>query len=294
MRVAFITHIRKVFSDVELEDKGARPGLDHLIEATCHRFVVECQQTGTKRDRSGAESSSMECLSNPADVALLLAQLLDQGNWGHHDLLLNRLILNAGTVHTIAFPAFFQPLLATVLQSLQDFPNHIPCYAEFSQTVLENYRFRYIQPKPPGGDWACPPEGCGRCQECKKLDEFLADPTKETETFRVQPYRRAHLHQQLDRTGHRHDTDRSTYPETLVVKKRQSSTHKAFTEWQARVVEGEKALNAMDGDILKEILGDQYTEVMNLRNVKKTHNTPGVRQSIRELQGERVEIIDLT
>lgn len=295
MRVAFITHIQRVCNDVELADKGARPGLDHLIEVTCHRFAVECQQTGTKRDRSGAETSSMECLSNPADVALLLAQLSDQGNWGPHDLLLNKLILKARIVHTFAFPSFFQPLLATLIQRLQEFSNHIPRYADLFQTVLENYRFRYIQPKPPGGDWACSPEGCGRyCHDCKKMDEFLGDPTKEVERFRVENYRRAHLHQQLDGTGHRHDTDRSTYPETLVVKKRQSSSHKAFTEWQARVVEGEKASSAMDGDVLKELLGDQYTEMMSLRKVKKTHNTPGVRQSIRESGGKRIEIIDLT
>lgn len=296
MRVAFITHIQSVCNDVELADKGARPGLDHLIEVTCHRFVVECQQTGTKRDRSGAETSSMECLSNPADVALLLAQLSDQGNWGPHDLLLNRLILHAETVHTFAFSAFFQPLLATLIHRLREFSDNIPRYAELFKTVLEDYRLRYIQPRPPGGDWACSPEGCGRgrgCPSCEKLDEFLGDPTKEIERFQVENYRRAHLHQQLDGTGHRHDTDRSTYPETLVVKKRQSSLHKAFTEWQARVVEGEKALNAMDGDVLKELLGDQYTEMMSLSKVKKTHKTPGVRQSIRESRGKRIEIIDL-
>lgn len=114
------------------------------------------------------------------------------------------------------------------------------------------------------------------------------------ERFPIDNYRRAHLHQQLDSTGHRHDTDRSTYPETPFVKKRQSSSHEAFTEWQARVVEGEKVLNAMDGDALKELLGDRYNDMINLGKVKRTHNTSGVKQSIKKSPRERIEIKDLT
>lgn len=198
-------------------------------------------------------------------------------------------------MHTFALPAFFQPLLATLIHWLREVSNHIPRFTESFQTVLGNYRFHYIQPKPPGGDWTFPPEGCGRhCHDCKSLDEFLGDPTKMIERFPIDSYRRAHLHQQLDSTGHRHGTDRSMYPETLVVKKRQSSSQKAFTEWQARVVEGEKELYAMDGDVLKELLGDRYSEIMYLVKVKRTHNTCGVRQRIRKSPRERIEIIDLT
>lgn len=78
MLVAFIALIQSIIDDVVLADKGARLGLDHLIQVMCHRFVIECQQIGTKRDRSDAETSSMKCLPSPADVALLLAQLSGQ------------------------------------------------------------------------------------------------------------------------------------------------------------------------------------------------------------------------
>lgn len=45
MLVAFIALIQSIVDDVVLADKGARPGLDHLVQVMCHRFVVECQQT---------------------------------------------------------------------------------------------------------------------------------------------------------------------------------------------------------------------------------------------------------
>ena len=296
MRLAFIAYIQSVHDDATLADRGARPGLVHLTEVTCRRFVVECRQTSVKRDRSGAETSLTECLSNSEDVALLLDQLSGKGNWKPHALLLNRLLYSAETVHTFAFPAFFLPLLATLVTRLQSFPEKITLYVEFFRAVLEKYRLRYIQLEPPCSDWACSPEGCGGryCHDCEKLDEFLLDPTKEIERFPVANYRRAHLHQQLDRTGHRHDTDRSTYPEALVVEKRQSFSQKAPTGWQARVVEGEKALEAMDGDVLKELLGGQHGEIMSLRKVKNTDKTSVVRQGLSGSKGGRTEIIDLT
>ena len=77
MRLAFIARIHSIYNDVELAEKGAQPGLDRLLQVTCQNFVVQCQQTGTKRDRSGGEISSTECLSNHEDVALLMHQLSD-------------------------------------------------------------------------------------------------------------------------------------------------------------------------------------------------------------------------
>ena len=262
MRLAFIVHILSTYDDETIEDKGARPGLHRLIEVTCRRFVVQCQQTGTKRDRSGAEiSSTAECLSNSEDVALFLHQLSDWQDWSDHDHLLDRLSLSAESVHTFAFPAFFLPLLTTIANRLESFPDHVSRYQELFRTVLINYRLRYLQSKPPGSDWARSPEGCGEryCNDCKKLDRFLLDPTQEIEKFAVHSSNRAHLHEQLDRTRHSHVTDGSG---TLVVKKAQSALHKAFMEWEARIAEGEKALGAMNQDVLKELLAEEYTEII--------------------------------
>ena len=262
MRIAFIAHILSTYNDETIEDKGARPGLNRLIEVTCRRFVVQCQQTGTKRDRSGAEiSSTVECFSNSEDVALLLQQLSDGEDWFDHDCLLDRLSLSAESVHTFAFPAFFLPLLAMLVNRLQSFPDHMSRYRELFRTVLKNYRLRYIQSKPPGSDWARSPKGCrgGDCYECEKLDVFLLDPTEEIERFPVCSSDRFHLHEQLDGTGHSHVTDASG---TLVVTKAQSVLHNASVDWEARVAEARKALTAMNQDILKELLEEEYTEIV--------------------------------
>ena len=262
MRIAFITHILSTYNDETIEDKGARSGLNRLAEVTCRRFMVQCQQTGTKRDRSGAEiSSTVECFSNSEDVALFLHQLSDGEAWFDHDRLLDRLSLSAESVHTFAFSAFFLPLLARLVNRLQSSPDHISRYKELFRAVLKNYRLRYIQSKPPASDWARSSEGCGEryCYDCYKLDTFLLDPTKEIERFAVCSSNRAHLHQQLNNTRHSHVTERSG---TLVVKKAQSASHKAFMNWEVRVAEEEKALRAMNQDILKELLEEEYAEIV--------------------------------
>ena len=262
MRIAFVVYILSTCIDETIEDKGARPGLNRLVEVTCRRFVVQCHQTGTKRDRFGTETSSgVECFSDSDDVALFLHQLSDSEDWSDHDHLLDRLSLSSKSVHTFAFPAFFLPLLAKLVTRLQLFPDHVSRYRELFQTVLRNYRLRYIQSKPPGSDWARDSEGCGEryCHDCKKLDRFLLDPTQEIERFAVCNSDRAHLHQQLDNTGHSHITDARG---TLVVKKAQSVLHKASMDWKVRVTEGEETLRAMDQNLLKELLEAAYTEMV--------------------------------
>ena len=262
MRIAFVAYILSTCTDETIEDKGAQPGLNRLVEVTCRRFVVQCHQTGTKRDRFGAEiSSGVECFSYSDDVALFLHQLSDSEDWSDHDHLLDRLSSSSKSVHTSAFSAFFLPLLAALVTRLQSYPDHVSRYKELFRTVLRNYRLRYIQSKPPGSDWARASEGCGEryCYDCKQLDIFLLDPNKETEGFAVSSSNRAHLHQQLDRTGHSHITDARG---TLVVKKAQSSLHKASMDWKVRVTEGEGTLRAMDQNILKELLETAYTEMV--------------------------------
>ena len=262
MRLAFITHILSTCSDETIDDTGATPGLNRLAEVTCRRFVVQCDQTGTKRDRFGVEiSSTVECFSYSDDVALFLHQLYDSEDWSDHDRLLDRLSLSSESVHTFAFPAFFLPLLTKLATRLQSFPDHVSRYRGLFRTVLCNYHLRYIQSKPPGSDWTRSSEGCREryCRDCKKLDTFLLDPVQEIERFPVSSSNRAHLHQQLDNTRHSHVTDTSG---TLVVKKAECAVHKAFIEWEMTVAEGVKVLRAMDQDILKDLLEDRYTEIV--------------------------------
>ena len=95
----------------------------------------------------------------------------------------------------------------------------------------------------------------------------------------------------LNGTGLSHETDRSTYLETLVVRKAKTRAQRATVEWEARVVEGEVLFQSVDQRTLKQLLGDQFEELRDLRSVGRA----GVRAQGRHApQAKRADIIDLT
>jgi len=293
MLVAFIVQLRIIYTEASLAEKGAKSDFDSLVQAICSRFSVQCQQTGTKRDHSGDETSPNECLSNADDIALFLHQLGSTGNGDLHVTLLNRLTTSLDQVPNTPLHTFYMSLLSKLATQLQPYPESIPRSRDFFSRTLQVYRLQYIQPKPSGGDWSYSPEGCGRghCADCQKLDTFLLDPQKAVERFSVSKNRRQHLHQCLNSTGHSHETDRSTYPETLVVKKAESKSHKAYKAWKARVAEAEKLLGGMDQIVLEQLLGERYAELMDLRSIMKT--STGYQRAGGSSRS-KAEIIDLT
>lgn len=298
MLIAFIVQIQADNTEASLRSKDAVSEFDSLIEAVCSRFTVQCQQTGTKRDRAGEETSPNDCLTNADDIALFLHQLASRRRWDLHVTLLTKLTANLDLVPNTALHTFYMSLLPKLATQLQPHPEYILPYREFFQDTIQAYRLSYIQPEPPSGNWSTPPKGCGRpqCADCQKLAIFLLDPQNEMERFPVSKNRRQHLHQCLEYTKHSHETDRSTHPETLVVKKAQTESLKAYKAWKARIAEAEKLLGGMDQGVLKEIWGERYAELMDLRSIGKgsARQESAGRQKELALTRSRVEIIDLT
>lgn len=171
-------------------------------------------------------------------------------------------------------------------------------YERLFHKVLHSYRGCWIQAKPSSGNWTCRPQGCGRCIDCRKLDEFLRSPTQTTEYFAVDKRRRQHLHERLEFTTHSHETSRSWKPvqgidkDTLVVKKAKSaSTHELLKRWETQAKEGETLLATMNQDVLKKLLGEKYAELTDLRagpgNIGTNHQN-------KVPQKRKAEVIDLT
>lgn len=256
----------------------AKEEFDWLVETVCTKFTLEDTREVTKQVHSGKEISSginASCLTNPAHVVLLLHQLAGKAEWGHHEALLKRLMHCIEHMRTELFP-IFMPVLAALSVYMKEFPDHVSHYEELFQKMLESYRIRYIQPRPAGGTWACRPEGCGRCIDCRKLDAFLSHPFQQTEYFPVSNARRMHLHRLLDTTGLSHVTDRASHPQTLVVTKRQSDSHRVSQDWLKRVTEGEMLLKGLDQGLLQKLLGDKYAELTNLKGVNQSVLPMGV------------------
>lgn len=253
--VTFVAQVLTDDPDRVLADPGAESEFDWLLETVCRRFLPYYKLKGTKRDRTGNEMSSTDCGIDPEHLAHLLHQLSRRQAWDFHSALLDRIALGIDTVPTPAFSTLFIPLLAKLADHFKSDPEHMSRYETFFQRIVRTFQTRCVQLKPTTGTWACDPEGCGRCKDCQKLDDFLRDPRRPVELFPVSKNRRMHLHQLLEDTGHSHETNRNTKPETLVVKKKISTSQRVSQQWEARVTESEKLLRDMDQTVLQKLLG---------------------------------------
>ena len=114
---------------------------------------------------------------------------------------------------------------------------------------------------------------------------------QQSRKFPVRSYERPHLHQTLEGTNIRHDTDRRGI-ETLVVTKPATPAMVRHEQWQTRFSEAEEQVNKLDQEILQQLLGIDYGYLTELRATRRGHEgPPSARVAVRH-QGP--DIIDLT
>lgn len=262
-----------------------------LIVGLLPTFSVECRSEA-KRGRSNSDSalSPVKCLANVDDVANLLVQLDERGLEPELLMLTKNLGRDAGIVDIVALESFFLPLLEALSVMVGWTSARVIRYGKLFRTTLSMYATRFVQTEPQEGNWTTTPQGCG-CSLCRQLDDFLVNASQQSMRFPVTKGRRQHLHQQLDGTRISHVTDRRRV-ETLVVTKPSTSSLAKHEQWRKRFEKAEEQIKKLDQEILKQLLGDEYESLTELR---------GTRRGDQGLHGARVagrrqghEIIDLT
>ncbi|KAK3303297.1 uncharacterized protein B0T15DRAFT_560268 [Chaetomium strumarium] len=148
-------------------------------------------------------------------------------------------------------------------------PLTTPRYHQLILAILETYIDRYVGPEPPAEiNWTVPGVNCNsyNCtsSDCSELDAFLRSSTQSVARVQIGKKRRQHLHQLLDRARSpcTHTTDRSTYPETLVVTK-VVGKGLARNGWEARVKKAREVLEGFGSD-LGTSLKEDYDRIMRM------------------------------
>ena len=258
-------------------------------------FSVECRSVAKRgRSESDIPPSPVQCLVGGSDVAVLL-MLLDRPKTEVEALnLVKKMEAEAGIVDIVAFESFFLPLLEALIVLLpRASSEQFNRYKKLFRTTLLMYAMRFVQIEPQAGNWTNTPRGCGssRCQDCPQLGHFLVNASQQSLRFPVSRNRRQHLHQRLDRTNIKHDTDRRG-GDTLVVTKLASPSMAKHEQWQKRFSKAEEQIKKLNQRILKQLLEDDYEYLTELRNTRRGHEgLPSARVTVRR-QGP--EIIDLT
>ncbi|KAL8712491.1 MAG: hypothetical protein Q9220_003339 [cf. Caloplaca sp. 1 TL-2023] len=265
---AFLASFAVAIIDKRSEDH-ANATFSTIVSVLIKNFTVECRAT-TKRASPGTSTDGREaqCLMDGHDLSRLIEYLRCTAQFDEVNQLREKLIRDADNCELVAFEAFYIPLLTDLASKLPTNSEHCEVYQPLYRKVLCSYIRRYVQTEPPRGNLAKQLEGCGssRCADCRDLDRFLGDPKRKSAFFVVDKGRRHHLHKQLNDTEHSHTT--RGYNQLVVTKG--SSAHDIKHEnWKKRSQNAREKIQAFDQDVLKDLLGPDYDDVIALRPGKK-------------------------
>ena len=256
-------------------------------------FSVECRSVA-KRGRSESDTppNPVQCLLDADDVALLLVQLDRRDLETEIIEVIIKLQAEASVIDIVAFESFFLPLLAALIASVQWTPEQVTRYRRIFRKTLQLYATRVVQLEPQPGNWTHPPRGCG-CHHCRQLDFFLLDAEHREMRFAVSNAGdRCHLHQRLDRTGIRHDTDRTGGMDTLVVTKPATPAFQKHEEWRMRFEKAEESIGKLDRGVLWRLLGEDFEYLTELQDVRRgREGLPSARAAVRR---PGINIVDLS
>ncbi|KAK4102920.1 hypothetical protein N658DRAFT_522894 [Parathielavia hyrcaniae] len=211
---------------------------------------------------------------------------------GWDDLLMTaslKMAAQAPSIPSIAFPRLWLPFRKHLLQALPESPS--PRYKQLVLALAESYLTKWVGPEPPQPsqpDLSVPGlRGCfSSCNDCSSLRFFLNARDQRVGRFQMGKKRRQHLHNILDRflsgwagVTITHVTDRSTYPETLVVTKVNADRGVRLRKaWDEKVEMAKRWIQEQDeegGGRLAKLLGEaDYQAVVTMEVLGRLEAQP--------------------
>lgn len=174
-----------------------------------------------------------------------------------------RIAAQSPSIPAVDFNYLWLPFLRGLIEVLTQTSTPLATsrYQQLALALLNAYFDIYIGPEPSTAvDWTLNTINCGRgCGDCWQLNAFLASATSTTTGFRVGQKRRTHVQRMIEVYGLPviTYTDRSTYPETLEVKKVGSLSEEARLAWQMRRKRAAEELLKFEPGSLRALLGEE-------------------------------------
>ena len=189
------------------------------------------------------------------EVALLLTQVEEEAK--SSDPMILHLIL-------IPFLVGFAKILKVHSISLTK-----PRYQRLFQHVISFIVSVYVAPEPePPKDWILPKVTC-HCKDCAELNVYLQSPNSQRLEFKATGQRRDHREGYLRNEPSIEATTRKnpSAPHTLVLVKTKAGYEQKLKAWEMRYQEARKAFDHIGHDALRQLLGEKYTDLTELRSV---------------------------
>ena len=280
---------------IELGGRGRTH--DRHIDSIMERFLGSFIQSFSFKASDSLTTETLDtpsklvCDSSAQDVACILEYLYETDPKNHVDAVesVERALTKAPTA---ILDGFAIQLLQCLSASIRRDRSLAATYATLFRTTLVTYVEEYVQHRPPPGDWTRPAVGCNHCQDCRRLDDFLRDPAQEIGKFDLTRAKRAHLHQLLNGTNHKHVTP---YGSVLTVTKGKGYQRARHDEWAERRSVAQKKMSELDRGLLVEMLGvDDVEQLLACKVVRRDAQALEPQATGTKRKRAEAEVIDLT
>lgn len=143
--------------------------------------------------------------------------------------------------------------------------------------IFDAYLDSNVGPSPDHADmtFARPRIPC-ICNECYHVNDFLSDGTKQVFRRQLTKPQRYHIHQRLDAHGIdcQHETERHTYPETLVITKTTTKSQKVVDAWNSNKRFAQDKIKEFPVQALKVLLGPEYERIVTMEKLYPPGKAP--------------------
>ncbi|KAM0343299.1 hypothetical protein ACHAPU_008749 [Fusarium lateritium] len=192
------------------------------------------------------------------------------------------------------------PFLRSIVPDLErnNVPLDTPAYQKFFSTLILAVMDRYLGPEPAKPtNWSVPGLNC-TCDDCRRVNAFLAHPTQMSAKFPVNKNRRHHIHNRLDgdHVGCTHTSERNTNPHTLVITKTTRPQELKLQHWLKLLDKVVEQLSQFKAEHLATLLGSDVERVKQLGKRQKGQGNISQRPVVGEKRraDDAFEVIDLT
>lgn len=216
----------------------------------------------------------------PIDGAMLaefLLHLRDVGFHGELSTLAQKTEAEISRMNVLdldfIFSEFLEGLVKAHWHSPAD-PTSQPFRSLF-QTTIKQYLLRYVRKEPAREpDWAMAEVSC-YCSDCRRLNDFLRDPTERVWRFRGTKKERHHIHKKLNYTTCDHRTNHQRDPYTMVVTKTVDNNAQKRERWTKRAAAFDEKMRELGKLVdLPQLLGDEYSIIMLKKYARRATAAP--------------------
>jgi hypothetical protein len=212
--------------------------------------------------RPGGESPTV----NPAHLGQVLCVILNDqylvGQAEYAMTMLNTLVSRIDNIASHEFKSMVLPLIKILAHPDVAIEKHCEPREVFPVLAMRAAsQFIGKRPAEPQ-NWSKNAKYDTCCPDCRSLQIFLNDPTKQVAGFSVGKQRRMHLHRILDRYDVKHQTQRSGNPQTLVVTKTRNGWSKGVAAYEEKKTEAAQLVAGLDQEgHLSRVMGEPWQQV---------------------------------